>query len=29
MMAKLALLSLFTIALWGADSDFNGRWNSM
>jgi len=27
MITKLALFSLCTLALWGADSDFNGRWN--
>jgi hypothetical protein len=27
MINKLALMSLLTVALWGADSDFNGRWN--
>lgn len=27
MMIKLAVMSLFAVALWAADSDFNGRWN--
>lgn len=27
MMIKLAVMSLCTVALWAADSDFNGRWN--